>query len=209
MPTAHLSNTPTSGPTKGEETRALILDRALAMASTVGLNGLSIGAVAKAAGLSKSGLFAYFASKEDLQLQVLRTGVDRFIARVVVPALRQPRGEPRVRAIFGNWLDWFESQALPGGCPFIGAAIELDDRPGPLRDYLVATQRDALQALVTAARIAVQESHFRSDLDIEQFAHDVYSTLLAYHHFSRLLDDPCAADRARAAFDALILQARA
>ena len=193
---------------KGEETRALILRRALAMSSKIGLHGLSIGEVAKAAGMSKSGIFAHFDSKEDLQLQVLETAVERFIGEVVMPALRQPRGEPRVRALFDNWLDWFEERSLPGGCPFFGAAAELDDRPGPLRDFLVSNQRDALSAMVTAARIAVQEGHFSGDVDVEQFSHDVYSTLLAYHHFSRLLDDPKAADRARTAFEALLDAAR-
>ncbi|MEM1180528.1 MAG: TetR/AcrR family transcriptional regulator [Acidobacteriota bacterium] len=194
--------------TKGEETRAMILRHSLAMASRVGLHGLSIGAVAKVAGMSKSGIFAHFDSKEDLQLQVLQTAVERFIEKVVMPALRGPRGEPRVRALFENWLDWFEARSLPGGCPFVGAAAELDDRPGPLRDYLVSNQKDALAAMITATRIAVQEGHFRADVDVDQFAHDVYSTLLAYHHFSRLLDDPLAADRARRAFEGLIHNAR-
>lgn len=186
----------------------MILRRALAMMSRVGLHGLSIGEVAKAAGLSKSGLFAHFDSKEDLQLQVLQTAVDRFIGKVVMPALRETRGEPRVRALFENWLHWFEARSLPGGCPFIGAAAELDDRPGPLRDFLVSNQKDALSAMVTASRIAVQEGHFRDALDVEQFAHDVYSILLAYHHFSRLLEDPHAADRARRAFEELLDRAR-
>lgn len=193
--------------TKGEETRAQILDGALALATTVGLEGLSIGSVAKEVGMSKSGLFAHFESKEDLQLQVLRTAVDRWIRQVMTPALTQPRGEPRVRAMFANWLDWAES-GHDGGCPFIAAAAELDDRPGPLRDYLVATQRDALAGLATAARIAVDEAHFRADLDLDQFAHDFYSIVLAYHHFHRLLDDPRAADRARESFEALLERSR-
>ena len=193
---------------KGEETRALILRRALAMASTVGLEGLSIGNVAKAVKMSKSGLFAHFASKEDLQLQVMRTAVDRFIEQVARPILRQPRGEPRVRAFFENWLAWAESVDLPGGCVFISAAAELDDRPGPLRDYLVSTQRQALETAQRAARIAVEEGHFRADLDVEQFAHDLYSLILAFHHFHRLLGDPEAIDRAQRSFEALLVRSR-
>ena len=188
---------------KGRETHAQILDGALALASTVGLEGLSIGSVAKAAGMSKSGLFAHFESKEDLQLQVLKTAVDRWIRRVMVPALSEPRGEPRVRAMFDNWLTWAES-GHAGGCPFIAASAELDDRPGPLRDYLVATQRDALEGLATAANIAIAEEDFRGDLDTEQFAHDFYSIVLAYHHFHRLLEDPRAAERARLSFEDLL-----
>ncbi|MEM6797013.1 MAG: TetR/AcrR family transcriptional regulator, partial [Acidobacteriota bacterium] len=102
-----------------------------------------------------------------------------------------------------------ESRGLPGGCPFIGAAAELDDRPGPLRDFLVSTQRDAISSMATAARIAVEEGHFKADLDVDQFSHDVYSALLAYHHFRRLLEDPQAARRARFAFHALLDQAHA
>jgi len=193
---------------KGEETRALILRRAFAMASAVGLEGLSIGTVAKAAKMSKSGLFAHFSSKQDLQLQVLQTAVDRFIDRVARPILDLPRGEPRVRAFFENWLAWGESADLPGGCVFISAASELDDRPGPLRDYLVSTQKQALSTATRAASIAVEEGHFRSDLDVEQFAHDLYSIILAFHHFHRLLTDPHAATRARSSFEHLLTRSR-
>ena len=190
--------------TKGEETRALILKRAFAMASAVGLEGLSIGNVAKSAEMSKSGLFAHFTSKEDLQLQVLQTAVDRFIERVARPMLSEPRGEPRVKAFFENWLSWAESADLPGGCVFISAAAELDDRPGPLRDFLVKTQKEALSTAERAARIAISEGHFRADLDVQQFAHDLYSIILAYHHFHRLLADPKAAFRARVSFERLL-----
>jgi AcrR family transcriptional regulator len=189
---------------KGAETRSRVLDRAVAMASSVGLERLSIGELARAAGLSKSGLFAHFASKEDLQLKVLETAADRFIATVVTPALKQPRGEPRVRALFDRWLQWEKDVSIPGGCIFIGVASELDDRPGAARDALVAAQRDWIATLATAARIAVDESHFRADLDTEQFAHDLYSIALAFHFFSRLIRDPEAEERAAAAFERLI-----
>ncbi|MEM1207549.1 MAG: TetR/AcrR family transcriptional regulator [Acidobacteriota bacterium] len=191
---------------KGEETRAEIVSKSLAMASTLGLGGLTIGAVAKAVGLSKSGLFAHFESKEDLQLQVLRAAGDRFVDRVVAPALRRPRGEPRIRAFFESWLEWEDAKDLPGGCPFIALAIELDDQPGPLRDALAASQRDWLDALATAGRIAMAEGHFRDDLDADQFAYDCYSIILAYHHFSRLLRDDRAGERARRSFEALLSQ---
>lgn len=186
----------------------MILDKALAMASALGLEGLSIGGVAKEAGLSKSGLFAHFKSKEDLQLQVLESAVERFIDNVIAPALRKPRGEPRLRAFFDNWMSWESSKAMPGGCPFIAAASELDDRPGRLRDYLVSSQRDWMDALATASRIAVEEGHFRSDLDGHQFAYELYSIILAYHHFNRLLRDPQSIERARQAFEDLIQQSR-
>lgn len=179
----------------------------MALTSKVGLDGLSIGGVAREVGMSKSGLFAHFDSKEDLQVQVLNTAVDRFVGMVIAPALRQPRGEPRIRAMFENWLAWEEW--MPGGCVFIAAASELDDCPGAPRDALVSSQRDWLDALAHAARIAVQEGHFRDDLDCSQFAYDLYSIILAYQHFHRLLRDPGARDRARQSFESLVASCRA
>ncbi len=193
---------------KGANTRGLILDRARAMASTLGLEGLSIGGVAKEVGMSKSGLFAHFRSKGEMQAQVLQTAIDRFVETVVAPALRRPRGEKRVRALFAHWLDWAEASWLPGGCLFITSAVELDDRPGPLRDFLEAAQRDWLDVLATAARIAVEVGHFHSDLDTAQFAYEFYSIALSYHHFQRLLLDPKARDRATSAFEDLIRKSR-
>lgn len=194
---------------KGEETRAAILDRAVAEASRLGLAGLTLGNLAREVGLSKSGLFAHFGSKEDLDLAVLAAGVERFVARVMAPAFKAPRGLPRIEALFEGWLAWHRAPDLPGGCLFVGLANELDDRPGPLRDRLVAYQRDWIETLATAARIAVAERHFRADLDCEQFAYDFYSIELAYHHFHRLLRDPDAERRARNAFAELVTLARA
>ena len=193
---------------KGEETRSAILDTALAEASTVGLAGISIGGLARKMELSKSGLFAHFGSKEDLQLQILSTARDRFVETVIAPALRLPRGEPRIRGLFENWLTWSRSSFLPGGCPFIATANELDDVPGPLRDFLVDSQRDWLETLATAARIAVEEGHLAADLDVGQFAYEFYSLILAYHHFERLLEDPQTEQRCRNAFDELIERSR-
>jgi AcrR family transcriptional regulator len=196
------------GMSKGEETREAILEVALASASTTGLSALSIGELAREVGMSKSGLFAHFESKENLQLDILRAATSQYIDLVVAPALRQPRGEPRVRALFENWFAWSSASRLPGGCLFIAAASEFDDQPGPVRDYLVSSQRDWLAVLSQAARIAVDEGHFRPDLDTEQFAHDIYSIILAYHHFSRLLRLPDARERALRAFEQLVESAR-
>lgn len=189
---------------KGLQTREAILDSALAAASTAGLSGLSIGELARSVGMSKSGLFAHFDSKENLQYEVLRAATARFIDLVIAPSLRHPRGEPRVRALFENWFEWSSTSTLPGGCLFISAASELDDRPGPLRDYLASTQQDWLETLAQAARIAVEEGHFRSTLDTRQFAHDLYSIILAYHHFSRLLRFGDARERALRSYEQLI-----
>lgn len=194
--------------TKAETTRELILENAVAAVSERGFEGLSLGLLAKRVGMSKSGLFAHFASKDELELEILQAAAKHFLATVVAPAFRTPRGEPRVRALFENWFRWSSDTALPGGCVFIAAAAELDDRPGPLRDYLVASQRDWLATLAQAARIAIDEKHFRADLDADQFAHDVYSILLAYHHFHRLLKDPDGAARAHRSFEGLVRDAR-
>lgn len=194
---------------KGETTRASILEAALATASRVGLGALSIGELAKQVGLSKSGLFAHFSSKENLQQEVVKKAIDRFVEVVIAPALKQPRGEPRVRALFENWFHWSSGSELPGGCLFIAAASELDDRPGPLRDQIAAAQRDWLGVLAQACRIAVEEGHFRAGLDVEQFAWQLYATILAYHHFARLLRARDAAARAQRAFEILLTSARA
>jgi AcrR family transcriptional regulator len=193
---------------KGRQTREAVLDAAVAAASTSGLSAVSIGDLARTVGMSKSGVFAHFESKENLQLEVLRSAVSHFIAEVVGPALRKPRGEARVRALFENWFDWSSKASLPGGCIFIAAASELDDQPGPVRDYLVSSQKDWLATLSQAVRIAVDEGEFRSDVDAQQLAHDFYSILLAYHHFSRLLQMPAARVRAFRSFEQLIESAR-
>ena len=193
---------------KGDETRAAVLDFALREASRVGLEGLSIGNLARDLGLSKSGLFAHFQSKEALQIQVLETAAARFLETVMAPALRVPRGEPRIRALFERWLEWSDVLGLPGGCIFVAAAAELDDREGPVREALVRSQRDWLEALARAARLAVEVGHFRADLDAAQFAHELYSILLGFHHARRLLRDPDARRRAERAFEALVARSR-
>jgi AcrR family transcriptional regulator len=193
---------------KGRQTRETVLDAAVAAASTSGLAAISIGELARTVGMSKSGVFAHFDSKENLQIEVLRSAVSHFIAEVVGPALKKPRGEARVRALFENWFDWSSNASRPGGCIFIAAASELDDKPGPVRDYLVSTQKEWLATLSQAVRIAVDEGQFRSDVDAQQLAHDFYSILLAYHHFSRLLQMPAARVRAFRSFEQLIESAR-
>lgn len=193
---------------KGARTREAILSHALALATRIGLEGLTIGRLADDLRISKSGLFAHFGSKETLQIEMLRLAGSRMVDQVVRPALAVPRGEPRLRALFERWLAWEQSPTLPGGCPFVTASFELDDRPGPVRDFVVQTLRDWLDTLAGAARIAVQEGHLRPDLDCEQFAHDCYGIGLAFVHASRLMRDPRARARADQAFAALLGAAR-
>lgn len=193
---------------KGEETRRAILDHALQVATKEGLEGLTIGRLAQDLQLSKSGLFAHFRGKEELLLQVLETARARFVEQVVKPGLAAPRGEPRVRALFESWLAWERSSALPGGCPFIAATVELDDRPGPARDFLAQSQKDWLDVIASAARTGIREAQFHPDFDPEQFAYDLHGAMLSYHHLARLLRDPSAETRVRRAFESLLARAR-
>lgn len=193
---------------KGDETRQAILERAASLASQRGLAGVTIGRLAEDLGLSKSGLFAHFNSKESLQIQTLRHTAQVFVDRVIRPALKTPRGERRVRALFDAWLRWARADLMKGGCLFVAAATELDDREGPVREELVRQQRDWLELVANVARTAVAEGQFRADLDAEQFAHEIYGVMLGYHHARRLLRDPRADDRARRAFDTLLFVAR-
>ncbi len=189
--------------TKGERTKAAILDEALRLVSRAGLDGLTIGTLADATGMSKSGLFAHFGSREELLLAVLGHGQSEFTRVVFQPALDKPRGLPRLRAMFVNWLDWTESAALPGGCPMIGGASEFDDRPGPVRDMLAGGQRAWSDTLKRAARQAIEEGQFAKDTDPEQIAFEMFGIALVVHHHRRLLGYKKARERALAALDSL------
>jgi AcrR family transcriptional regulator len=197
-------------PRKGEVTRHAILARATALARREGLDGVTIGRLAEELGLSKSGLFAHFGSKEALQVQILEFAAQRFVDFVIRPALAAPRGEPRVRALFERWLEWARTheQGPSGGCLFVAATTELDDQPGAARDQLVRSQRDWMETIATCFRTGITEGHFHAAADADQFAYDLYGAMLAHHHASRLLGDPAADARARAAFEALLAGAR-
>jgi AcrR family transcriptional regulator len=191
--------------TKGEETRQAILSRAFELATVVGVSGLTIGRLAEEMGLSKSGLFAHFGSKEALEVAVVEEASRQFVQDVMVPALRYPRGEPRLRALFDRWSEWGQR---PGGCFFVGASTELDDRPGPPRDALVRAIKDWIDELAKAVRIAISEGHFRSDVNAEQVAFEIYGLMLGMHTFHRFLREPTTSDRARKAFDRLLADSR-
>ena len=193
---------------KGELTRQAIVERAAKMASRIGIEGLTIGALADELRLSKSGLFAHFKSKEALQLQVLEHGIDRFVDSVVKPALAAPRGEGRVRTLFERWLDWPRASGL-AGCMFVALSTELDDQPGPVRERLVQSQKDWLDVIANCVRAGIAEGDFRKDVDSEQFAHELYGIMLANHHAVRLLRDRGGVERTRRAFARLLDAARA
>jgi len=193
---------------KGSRTRDAILQLAVAHACKVGLAGLTIGDLATAAGMSKSGMYAHFGSKEAMQIAVLDAAAQEFADVVVVPALAAPRGEPRIRSLVDHWLQCGRDRG-PGGCVIVKASAELDEQPGPVRDRL----RDLHEALdASIARMVaggVREGHFRPDVDGRQFAFDLYAVMLGFYHAYRLLDDPRAEVRARAGVETLLTAARA
>lgn len=193
---------------KGSVTRAAIVDRALRIASVVGLSRISLGNLARDLGLSKSGLFAHFGSKEQLQLAVLEAAADHFRREVFDPALGQPRGEARVVALLDNWHNWARSPELPGGCVFVQATIEYDDQPGVVREAVVEHQRRWAEALARSARLAIEEGEFRSDLDADQFAFEATGVFMATQQYVRLLGDEHASLRSRTALADLIRRAR-
>lgn len=209
MDTADTANRAGTRPdTDGAGRREAVLDAGLSLASEVGLTGLTIGQLAHAVGLSKAGLYAHFDSKQEILRGILERALDRFVEGGVRPALREPRGEPRLRAIFEAWLEWTKAPPLPGGCIFISSAAELDDRPGPLRDFLVAKQREWKDLLRRAVVMAQEEGHLREEVEAEQFVYELYSIVLAFHYFDRLFEDPGAEDRARRMFERLLQRAR-
>jgi AcrR family transcriptional regulator len=189
---------------KGASTRDAVLGHALALASEVGLEGVTIGTLADRAKMSKSGLFAHFDSKEALQLAVLDEAVRRFVEQVVAPALREKRGEPRLRALLDNWRRWANADFMPGGCVFVASIAELDDRPGPVRDRLASSQRDWLETLATAVRIAVEEGHFRPDVDAAQLAQEFLTLAYGGHLISRLLRDPMTDTRLQTTLERIL-----
>ncbi|KPJ78900.1 MAG: hypothetical protein AMJ54_01150 [Deltaproteobacteria bacterium SG8_13] len=192
--------------TKGEDTKLAILETGLDMASQVGLEAVTIGSLAGAIGMSKSGLFAHFQSKENLQIEILQFAAQDFNESVVVPALKTRAGIPRIKALVRNWIGW--SAKLTGGCIFVSASTEFSDRPGKVREFLLHQQEQWVDCLRRIAASAVQAGDFRQDIDHEQFAFDLYSLLLGFHYYQKLLRDSETMRRQQAALDKLLADYR-
>jgi len=186
-------------PQKGRQTRAAILDAALGLASSMGLEGLSIGALAEVMQMSKSGVFAHFGSREELQISVVREYHARFEEEVFFPAVREARGLPRLQALFERWVRRV-SVELDSGCIYISGAVEFDDRPGPVRDALAQMVRAWHAALHRAIHIAVDEGQLRADTDAQQMLFEIHGLILALHHDARFLRNAGVLDRARTGF---------
>lgn len=187
---------------KGDLTRQAILEAGLKMASSVGLEDVTIGELAKVTGLSKSGLFAHFKSKENLQIEILGFAGQVFADNVVVPALNVPAGVERIQALVDNWIAWTER--LTGGCIFVSASTEFSDRPGPVRDFLLQQQAEWLDCLARMARSAIRVGEFSKDMDPGQFAFDLYSLLLGFNLYDKLLQDSQTRQRQQAALERLL-----
>ena len=188
---------------KGQQTRAAILDAALGLASSMGLEGLSIGALAEVTQMSKSGVFAHFGSREELQISVIREYHAKFEEEVFFPAIREARGLPRLRRLFDNWVKRV-SVEIDSGCIYISGAVEFDDRPGPVRDALASMVRSWHSALEKSIRLAVEEGHLRDDTDPLQMLFEIHGLILALHNNARFLRLPGALDRARTAFERIV-----
>jgi len=165
---------------KGASTRGMLLGRACELAARLGLEGVSIGELAAAAGMSKSGVFAHFGSREDLVRQTLDWAAAGFVDRVMAPALKQPRGLPRLQAIADGWIRWIVEH--PDGCVFLGAATEYDGRPGPMRDHVAALMDSWRQAVERAVAMAVEQGHLREDADPALLAFELQALMYGLHH---------------------------
>jgi AcrR family transcriptional regulator len=190
---------------KGQQTKQAIIDAALGLAEQIGLEGLSIGALAEVTRMSKSGVFAHFGSREELQISVIREYYRRFSNEVFFPAMDAPRGLPRVRALFANWMKRVTIE-IQSGCIFISGAVEFDDRPGPVRDALASSVQTWLSAFHRAVVQAKQEGQLVPDADEAQVAFEIHGLILALHYEARFLKNPGAIARANTGFENILLR---
>ncbi|MDB5896907.1 MAG: transcriptional regulator, TetR family-like protein [Ramlibacter sp.] len=190
---------------KGQQTKAAIVDAALGLATQIGLEGLSIGALAEVTEMSKSGVFAHFGSREELQISVVREYHNRFEAQVFYPAMSEPRGLPRLRAMFANWMK-LTSVELDSGCIYISGAVEFDDRPGPVRDALAWSVQTWHAAMKRAIALAKEEGHLEFSVDEDQMLFEIHGLILALHYEARFLKNPGSIARANTGFEHILQQ---
>ena len=188
---------------KGQQTKAAIVDAALGLATQIGLEGLSIGALAEVTQMSKSGVFAHFGSREELQISVIREYHRRFEDEVFYPAMREDRGLPRLRALFANWMKR-TSVEIDSGCIYISGAVEFDDRPGPVRDALASSVRTWHSAMKRAIQSAMAEGQLDGDVEEEQMLFEIHGLILALHYEARFLKDEGAFARSNRGFENIL-----
>lgn len=200
------ARSPSSRPGKGELTRAQILAAAVEQASAAGFESLTIGTLAERTGLSKSGLFAHFGSKLELQKATLDEAARQFTEQVFLPAFKAPRGVKRVRALFENWLAWTKHANLPGGCPIDAASREYQHQPGPMREMILERQRHLDRELRKAVQLAIDAGELTPRTEPAQLVFDFVGIISAFHRAELVSGHEEALRRARAAFDSLIRQ---
>jgi AcrR family transcriptional regulator len=200
---AQIINTTQKFMRKGELTRAAILDVALDLASRDGLEGLTIGLLADKMNMSKSGVFAHFGSREDLQIEVVKLYHRHFEQEVFYPSMQEPRGLPRLQALFDRWIRRV-SVEIASGCIYISGAVEYDDRPGAIRDELVGMVQAWHKALHRCVVQAIEMGHLQAGTDAQQMVFEMYGLILVLHHDARFLRMPGSTGRAEAGFARLI-----
>ena len=188
-------------------THERILRQGMALMSQAGLAGVTLGVLAEQVGMSKSGLFAHFRSKEDVQIGLLRHTAQFVQAQVVQPALRADEGLPRLQALVRNWFGWAQRAGLPGGCPVAAGFFEFDDVEGAVREEILAMESQWRGLLTNLVRQAIERGHLRRDLDVEQFVWELCGIYLAHHAAHRFLRAADADRRAQTAFAALLARA--
>ena len=188
---------------KGQQTKQAIVETALGLAMHFGLESLSIGTLADAMGMSKSGVFAHFGSREELQISVVREYHHCFEQEVFYPAMSAPRGVARLRALFSNWMQR-SSVELDSGCIYISGAIEYGDKPGPVRDALVESVMTWHSAMRRAITQTKQLGELAQTLDEDQMLFEIHGLILALHYDARFLKNPGSIDRALTGFDNIL-----
>jgi AcrR family transcriptional regulator len=188
---------------KGQQTKQAIVDAALGLSTQIGLEGLSIGVLAEVTQMSKSGVFAHFGSREELQISVIREYFSRFKQEIFAPSMLQAKGLPRLRALFDNWMKRVAVE-LQSGCIFISGAVEFDDRPGPVRDALASSVNTWLKAVYRAVVQAKECGHLLDDADEQQIAFEIHGLILALHYEARFLKNPVSIQRANQGFENIL-----
>lgn len=185
------------GPSHGERRRKQILAAAMDVGSAEGLAGLSLARLADEIGMSKSGLFAHFGSKETLQLAAINAAAAEFEGAVLSSVGETEPGLARLRALLGAWIDYVESLEFRGGCFFFATSAEFGSRPGPVRERLAALNRTWLRELERQARVAVRQHELRADARPEQLAFQLHALVQEANWAQQLLDDGDAFAKAR------------
>lgn len=188
-------------------TRERILEQGLALMSQNGLSGVTLGVLADEVGMSKSGLFAHFKSKDEVQMALFEHTLKVGEKQIIAPAMRAPEGLPRLKALMKHWLGWTKRAGLPGGCPIAAAMFELDDVDGPVRDWVLAQEKKWTNFLRQHVEHAIARGHLRSDIDAEQFVFEMTGIYLAHHVAYRFVRSRDANQCADSAFEMLLARA--